>query len=372
MQGSVTRRGPSWSIRISNGFDPVTGRRVQITRTVRGSKRDAEKALTQLLHERDNGIDLSPGRVTLGAFLVQWLEDARPSLRPRTHLRYQELVNHVIPALGTRPFERLRPADVSGLYASLSGKLAPRTVGHVHRVLHRALGDAVRWGLIARNVTEAVRPPRVPQAEMVALSPVQARRLLDAAAGDRSEALYVLALSVGLRQGELLGLKWGDADLDARSLQIRRSLSWVPGVGAVEQEPKSARSRRTVLLGATAVESLRRHRARQAEYRLRTLAYDDHDLVFPNALGRWQTPQNLIQRSFHPLLERAGLPRIAFHSLRHTAASLMLSQGIDIRTISATLGHSTVALTLDVYAHLMPGMREDAAEKMDKLLAAAR
>lgn len=286
-------------------------------------------------------------------------------------VRYRELLTlHAIPTLGARPLARVTPQDLQALYTrKLEEGLAPRTVGHLHRVLHRALADALRWGLVARNVCDAVKPPKVQAQEMRALSPIEVRQLLAAAAGDPLQALYVLAVTLGLRQGELLGLRWADIDLDAGRLQVRRSIARLNGQGWLEQEPKSARSRRSVALTPLAVESLRWHRQQQLERRLKTRAWEDNGFVFANEVGRPITPQNLTQRSFQPLLERAGLPRVRFHDLRHTAATLLLAEGVHPKVVQEMLGHSTVSLTLDVYSHVTPTLQSEAAKKMQAVLA---
>ncbi len=265
---------------------------------------------------------------------------------------------------------KVSPDELQALYSrKMEEGLAPRTVGHLHRVLHRALADAVRWGRVGRNVCDVVRPPKVQAQEVRALSPDETRQLLTAAAGDPLEALYVLAVTVGLRQGELLGLKWQDVDLDGRRLQVRRSIARLNGHGWLEQEPKSAGSRRSVSLTPLAVAVLQRHRQRQLERRVKALAWEDNGFVFANEVGRPMTPQNLTQRSFQPLLERAGLPRMRFHDLRHTAATLLLAQGVHPKVVQEMLGHASIALTLDTYSHVVPGLQAEAATKMEALLA---
>ena len=203
---------------------------------------------------------------------------------------------------------------------------------------------------------------------MQTLSPEQARQLLDTAAGDRLGALYVLALSTGMRQGELLALHWENLDLDAASLQVRGTLRRVDG-GLAVLEPKTAASRRQITMPAAAVDALRRHRAAQNEERLRIgSAWHDNDLVFANEIGRPIEPGNLVRRSFQALLAQAGLPRIRFHDLRHTAATLMLSRGVHSKIAAETLGHSRVGVTLDIYSHVTPTMQREAAAAMDEVL----
>ena len=347
----------------------ANGKRVSYYSTTRKGVVDKLKTATRSI---DDGLPLHSDRQKLGQFLDRWLREvAEPGVRPSTYIRYRELLTlHVIPTLGRVPLRTVGPQDISSLYATLSKNLAPRTVGHVHRVLHRALRDALHWGLVARNACDAVRPPAVPRKEMQVLTPEQSRTLLAAASGDPLEALYVLALTTGARQGELLALKWSDFDADAGRLTIQRTVRWVNGQGSVEGEPKSQRSRRSLDLTPMAITALREHRARQMEQRVRAVAWEDNDLIFCNVVGRHIEASNLLWRSFRPLRERAGLPKkLRFHDLRHSAATLLLLQGVNAKVVSEMLGHASVALTLDVYSHVLPAMRSDATAKMEELLA---
>jgi integrase len=228
--------------------------------------------------------------------------------------------------------------------------------------LHKALKQALRWGLVPRNVCEAVDPPRVHREEIRPLSPKQARALLTAAREDRLEALYVLAIHCGLRQGELLGLRWEDIDLEARTLQVRRTLTAAKD-GPAFTVPKTAKSRRSVNLTPGVVAALRRQRERQLEERKRLAElWHDQGLVFATEVGTPLHRGNLSSRSFKPLLEKAGLPSsVRFHDLRHTCATLLLSKGVHPKLVQDLLGHSNVSVTLDTYIHVLPGMGDQAA-----------
>jgi len=373
-EGSIyQRKDGRWvaSIRLEGGR-----RRTYYAAT----EKAALKKLRAAHRALDDGLPLTSDHQTVERFLGRWLQEvAAPTLRASTYTRYQQvLTHHVIGAkaprpLGKLPLTKLSPQDLTGLYAAkLQEGLSPRTVGHIHRVLHRALRDALRWGLVPRNVCDAADPPKVPHREMRALSPEEARALLAAAQDDRLEALYVLALTTGMRQGELLALKWQDIDFTTGRVSVRRTVRWHTRQGCVEGEPKSARSRRSIQLAPMAVAALQRHRKRQAEQRLRASYWEDNDLVFANEIGRHIEATNLLRRSFYPLLERAGIPRgFRFHDLRHSAATLMLLQGVHVKVVSEMLGHSAVSLTLDVYSHVLPSMQADAAAKVEALLTAA-
>jgi integrase len=267
------------------------------------------------------------------------------------------LVNkHVAPALGNVRLSKLTPAHLQGFYCSkLDSGLSPRTVQYIHVVLHRALKQALRWGLTVRNVAEAVDPPRVPKKEITPLSPGQARAFLEAVRGDRLEALYVLAIHTGMRQGELFNLRWDDVDLDAGVLRVRGT--------------KTTRSRRTVTLSETALDALRSHLERQlGEIDKAGSLWRENGLVFATAIGTPLSRQNLTQRSFKPLLEKAGLPQIRFHDLRHTCATILLSRGVHAKFVQELLGHATIAITLDTYSHVLPGMGGGTAVAMDEAL----
>ncbi|MDO8614991.1 MAG: tyrosine-type recombinase/integrase [Dehalococcoidia bacterium] len=346
------------------------GKRRAFYGATRGAVQDKLRAAKRAI---DDGLPVSSDRQKVGHFLTRWLaEVAQPTVRPSTYTRYRELLTgHVVPALGHLPLAKLGPQDLNALYGKLAQRLAPRTVGHVHRVLHRALRDALHWGLVARNVCDAVSPPKVARAEMQVLGPEQARALIAAAAGDPLEAVYTLAILTGLRQGELLALKWRDFDAGAERLTVCRSVRWVTGLGSVEGEPKTRSGRRSVLLAPLVVAALRRHRTQQTEQRLRAIAWEDNDLIFTNEIGRHIEASNLLRRSFRPLLERADLPRIRFHDLRHTAATLLLGQGVHAKIVSEMLGHSNIAITMDLYSHVTPTMQADAAAKMEALFTVA-
>ncbi len=370
-EGSIYKRKDGrWAAVLDLGYQG--GRRKRKALYGR-TRREVQQKLFATRRALQEGLPVTSERQRLDQFLVRWLEDvACPSLRPRTYIRYREiLMCHAIPALGNRPLARITPQDLQGLYSrKLEEGLAARTVGKLHVVLHRALQDAVRWGLVGRNVCDAVRPPKVHAQEMRALSGDESRQFLAAAEGDPLEALYTLAVTTGLRQGELLALKWQDVDLEAGQLQVRRTIARVNGQGFVEQEPKSARSRRSIALAPLAVNALDRHHTRQLEKRLKALVWEESDLVFANEVGRPIEAQNLMRRSFYPLLERAELQRMRFHDLRHTAATLMLAQGVHPKVVQEMLGHSTVSLTLDTYSHVMPNMQAEAAAKMQVALSA--
>jgi integrase len=370
-EGSIRKRSDGrWEARAVV-TDP-SGARVR--RSFLGRDRAAVRdRMQEALRAESNGISMAPEKVTVEAFLASWLETTKPSIRPRTYQSYELQVRvHLSPGLGHLPLTRLSPQQVQQfLNAKAAAGLSPRSVAIIRAVLRLALRQAERWGMVSRNVATLVAAPRVIRREIRPLDPDQARRLLEVIDGDPYEALYVTALAVGLRQGELLGLAWSDVDLDAGTLRVRNALQRVDGDLRLV-EPKSATSHRLVALPAVVVTALRAHRIHQLEDRLAAGARwgsDAWGLVFLTSVG---TPMDghRVTRQFQELLERYGLPRQRFHDLRHACASLMLAQGVAPRVVMETLGHSQISLTLNTYSHVAPFLGRDAAERMDTILAA--
>ncbi len=360
-EGSIYRRTDGrWCASITLDH----GRRAHFLGRTRA---EVSRKLSAAIEARENGAIVNPPRQLVRKFMSDWLTAVEPSLRPRTVTRYGELVRlHIVPEIGSLTLTRLSPQRLQKLYATKLETLSPTTVNHVHAVLHKALGTAVRWGLVNRNVADLVDAPRIAHFEIATLSAEQARTLIDAAHGDRLEALYVLAITTGLRQGELLALRWADVDVAGASLSVRGSMQ-ATASGLRIVEPKTRTSQRQVTLSRDPVDALRRHRAAQVEERLQLgAAWEDNDLVFANVVGRPIAAGNLLRRSFEPLLRRAGLPRIRFHDLRHT---LLLGRGIHPKIVAEMLGHSRVGTTLDRYSHVTPTMQRAAADAFDAILA---
>lgn len=322
------------------------------------------------LKGQDDGLPVITERQTVAQFMQRWLKSAKPSLRIRTWDRYEQYVRlHVTPSLGKIQLANLTPLHLQRLYSQkIEAGLSPTTVRHLHAMLHRALKQGVRWNVLQRNVADFVDAPRVEHHEIATLSARQASELLTAAHGDRLEALYVMAVTTGMREGELLGVRWKDVDLDRASVQVRGTMQATKD-GLRFAETKTRSSRRPVMLPARTVEALRRHRAAQAEERLRMgAAWEDNDLVFANQAGRPIAAGNLLKRSFEPLLAKAGLPRIRFHDLRHTAATLLMEQGVHAKVVQEMLGHTRISTTLDLYSHVTPTMQRQAADAFDAIL----
>ncbi|TCJ16918.1 site-specific integrase [Rubrobacter taiwanensis] len=343
-------------------------------RYVNGKDREeVRQKLTKAMADRDSGIVVDDKNLSVGEYLDRWLFDCvRGTVRESTFSRDGYLIrNHIKPALGRIRLKNLNALHLQGFYRGrLDSGLSGSTVQKIHHVLHKGLAQAVKWDLIPRNPADAVKAPSPSKKEMHPLSADEARRLLEAARGDRFEALYVLAVYTGMRCGELLGLKWEDIDLDNHTIRVRRTLTRTEnGKKLSLGEPKTKKSRRTVKLYARVVEVLKRHRARQAEEKLKSGSlYRDQNLVFAGENGGLINPSNLRQRSFLPLLRRAGLPQIRFHDLRHTCASLLFQRNVHPKFVQELLGHASVAITLDTYSHMLPGMGGEVADTMGEAL----
>lgn len=370
-EGSIYRQKDGrWVAELFLGRD-AAGKR-QIWKHYGKTRKDVADELAKVLRDRQQGLLAKPSKQTVGGFLDSWMKDVvKNNVRPATYETYRHVLKHAEPIRDVL-LTKLTPQDLQRLYADTLAAGLGRTAQVLHAALHKALDQAVKWGLVPRNVTEAVERPKVETKEFRALTKEEADGLLKAAEEDRLYALYVLALTCGLRFGELLGLRWEDIDLDKGVLSVKHQ------VRIVDEEPefvplKTAKSRRAIKLPSVAVTALRKHRTRQLEERLRLgEVWRDYDLVFCSEVGTPLSESNVRNRSFHPLLERAGLPRVRFHDLRHTAATLLLAQGVHPKLVQEQLGHSRISTTLDVYSHVTPSMMDQVADAMDLMFSDKR
>lgn len=370
-EGSIYRRKEDglWVAELYLGRD-ANGKKV-IWRQYGKTRREVAEALTEQLKKKQDGLLASPSKQTLGQFLDAWLNDVvKGTVRPYTFASYKQMVKHFAP-LAPIPLAKLTPQQVQWLYRQKRDEGLTRTIVLMHGVLHKALGQAVKWGLVPRNIADAVEVPRVPRKQFRALTPEEASAFLEAAREDRLFALYALAISCGLRLGELLGLRWEDVDMKRRVIVVRHQLQYSGGK-PVLAEPKTDKARRTIRLPVVALAALKRHRANQFREKLRLgEAWQDTGFVFTTEIGTPLSPSNVRNRSFYPLLQKAGLPRIRFHDLRHTCATLLLAQGVHPKLVQELLGHAEIGTTLDRYSHVLPAMMEEVAQKMDSVLATA-
>ncbi len=373
MVGKPFKRGKRWCVVVEMGRDPVTDKRRQ--QFVYGSTRkEVEAEQVRLLRERDTGTMIDPTTLTVGQYLDHWLAIAIEGQRAvRTHETYGQVIrNHLSPAFGTVPLAKLLPAHLATLYARLRKEgRAPTTVLAIHAVLHNALKQAVRWQMLPRNVAEVVKPPHSASPAPVLWDEATLARFLERVRGRRLEALYVLTLNTGMRQGELLGLRWMDGDLDGTppALAVRRQQVATKRSGRLITAPKGKRARPIVLTAAT-VAALRDHRQRQDAERVAAgSAWQGTDIVFANPTGGAMAPRTLDQ-DWRLSLQRWGLPHMKFHGLRHLHATYPLLQGVHPKIVSERLGHATTALTMEIYSHVTPTMQAEAALAFDERLAA--
>jgi integrase len=384
----IVRRGKkSWRLKFD--VEPnADGRRRTRYVTVKGTRQDAQKQLTRLLAQADAGTLVEPSKITLAEYLRFWLgqSDAEnepetpPGLTPKTAERYRELAEgQIIPHLGAILLQKLRPAKVAEWHVTIlksgsrkGGPLAARTVGHAHRVLHRALERAVQTEILSRNVAAVVSPPKVDSTEIEILNEQQVYDVLRKLEGHPLYAIVALDLATGLRRGELLALRLADADLETATLLVDRSLEETK-TGLRFKAPKTTHARRTISLPPSAVTLLRDHRRKLLELRL-ALGLgkpDDDTLLFGNPDGSLLAPNRLTRR-WQDACVALDLPRVSFHGLRHTHASALIAAGLDVVAISRRMGHANPTVTLNVYAHLFKKDDRAAAAAIEMVLRTRR
>jgi len=372
MRGHITKRGKnSYSIAISMGKDATTGKYKYQWVSVKGTKKDAEKRLSEILHQLDNGTFIKPGKTTFGEYLEKWLSDyAKPNLSPRGFERYQGIITkHLIPDFGSITLTQLKPEHLQKHYTDkLNNGLSAGTVRYHHAVIHKALQTAVKWGLINRNVADGVDVPRARHNEMQTWDEYEINRFLEAAKNSPYYALFYTALYTGMRRSELLALRWCDVDFIFSQISVSRSLHHLKDGSYIFTQPKSAKSKRTISLSSFAIVALHEHRNKQEAIRAPLgITLKDDDLVFSTLEGKPLRP-NTITRAWNTIAQNAGVKIIRLHDARHSHASLMLKAGIHPKIVQERLGHSTIAMTLDTYSHVTPGLQQAAAESFDRLL----
>ena len=379
MRGTLTQRSKgSWTLTFDTGRD-ITGKRQRQTVTIRGTKRQAEARMADLIHQVDGGGYVKPGSSTVGAYLQQWLEDyAHTHVRATTLEGYRARAKHLISGLGGIRLSELRPDHLQAYYSAKlqNGRrdgqgLAPATVIKHHNLLREALSHAVKWGLLARNVADAVDPPRGQRKEMQALTSTNLHRVLNACEGTAWHPIFHTLAWTGLRRSELLGLRWKDVDLLLATLRVSQVLHQLNDGRFVYQEPKTAKGRRTIALSPSSCIELRQHRGSQErDANLLGTPLTDDSLVFGHPGGSPRSPSTLTL-AFRRLTRRLGFTGVRLHDLRHTHATLMMEQGVNPKVVSERLGHASVVITLDTYSHVLPNMQEDAVARFESAMAVA-
>jgi len=366
-----------WCSQITIGTDPKTGKPKRKTFYGRTRKEVAEK-LTKAKQTLSDGLYIEPSKATLGQWLDKWLtEYKKPQLKPSTYQSYEFWINaHIKPDLGEAPLEKLQPHILQKFYNDKlksgrrdgEGGLSTRVVRYFHAIIRQALEQAVKEGILPRNVADATNPPTIQHKPMRPLAEEELLKFFEAAKDDRYFAGYVLAATAGMRRGELCGLCWDCVDLEQGTVTVRRQLLVLKDGLSLEDTTKSKRGRRSIALTNDAIRELKAHRRRQAQERLLMgQAYQDNNLVFAREDGTPTDPRNFTKR-FQRILKRAGLPKVRLHDLRHTHASLLLSRGVHPKIVQERLGHSSISMTLDLYSHLAPGLDEAAAATLNGLI----
>jgi integrase len=371
MRGTVQKKGNKWYAVLYTGKDELTGKWQRKWFSGFRTKKEAEKFLAEKVAEITQGKYTEPSKELYADYLNTWLEDKKMQVRPSTWRTYDWLARcYVIPNLGKLELSKIKPPTLQRFYHQLQNReepLSARSVIQVHLLIKQSLDRAVKWGMIPNNPAAAVDPPRYRKKEMEVWSEDEVRRFLEVAESHRLFAAFHLAVTTGMRRGEILGLRWIDIDFEKRTLSISQALAETAN-GIVLQEPKTSSGKRSIALSQSTIDVLMKHKRSQAAEKLRAgTMYRDHGLVFASTVGTPISPRNFT-RVWYTLREKAGVKPINFHSIRHTHATLMLKQGIHPKIVSERLGHSNISITLDTYSHVIPGLQQAAIDRFDDAL----
>ncbi|NLE95577.1 MAG: site-specific integrase [Dehalococcoidia bacterium] len=375
-------KGKRYVVVVSQPVDPRTGRNRQKWVTVRGTRQDAEKKLTDLLHKIDTDTLPNPSKTTVGTYLERWLSDyATPNLSPRTVEGYRTIVkNHLVPTLGNIGLQKLTTARVAQYYREMlqhgrhdgRGGLSSTTVRQHAMVLHKAFETAIQWGLLSRNPADKVQLPRQTRPEWHPFDDEDIRRLLKACSEHRLYPLFQFAIGTGMRRSEIMGLRWCDIDLDRCAAYVTRSLHQLHNKEYVVRPPKTNAGKRTVMLTPDVVQMLRRYRAhREAHAIVMEVPFDEQSLVFCNDDGSHIRP-DYVSAVWRKYAKKVGIAGVRFHDARHFHATMLLKQNVHPKVVQARLGHSTISVTLDTYSHLLQGMQAEAIKDFDQLVFSER
>jgi integrase len=386
MRGYTAKKGKTWYAVIYEGVDPATGKEKRSWHKAGTRKDDAERLVTDLVKRRNDGEKVSSDKITFGAFLTdRWLPIQEAQLRRSTYDSYRRSIDlHVVPAVGHLRLQHLEPDDLDLFYAHLLRKgrktrkpgqagLSPKTIRNIHLMLHKALADAHRKGLVVRNVASLADAPKLSsrkRPEMRVWTASQLRRFLKAAKDRRHYPAFYLAAHTGMRRGEVLGLRWKDVDLGASRLSVRATVISV-GSDVEGSDVKTSTGLRTIDLDAGTVELLRGWRQQQASDRLPSSEMVERwgDLAFHKPGGKGEPIHpDVFSQAFERVVASTDLPAIRLHDLRHTHASLLLKAGVPVKVVSERLGHANAAFTMTVYQHVIPGMQAEAANTFARLL----
>jgi len=382
MAGSIERRGKdSWRLVVSAGTGP-DGKQDKKTKTVNAtSRREAEKLLAAFVVEVEKGLFIGTTKLTLAEFTQRWLRDyGETNLAPKTLYRYREMLNlRILPAMGHLKIEQIKPMHLLEFYKNLQedgirldnkpGTLSDRTILHHHRLLCALFNDAVEWQVIPYNPAGRVKPPKVKKKQAGYYNEKQAGALLEALETEplKYKVLVILALATGARRGEVMGLEWKDVNFETDTIEVRQVSQYLPEKGIFVKEPKNETSKRVISIPASVMDLLKTYRKEWLENRLLMGdLWQGSEMLFTSWDGKPMHPDT-ITSWFIKFLKRHNLPHIAFHALRHTSASLLIAEGVNLKSVSRRLGHSNISTTGDIYAHALRSVDQEAAAKLDNL-----
>ena len=377
-EGSIRQRKDGrWEGKVTVGIDYKTGKPIRKSFACK-TRKEVQEKVDKIKVEKAIGTFVISSKITLGEWLDQWLNVyPKYTVRIGTWESYETYIRvHIKPTLGCIPLQELRPLHLQELYnkklvsgrVKTGGKLSPKTVGYIHVVLHMALEQAVIEKLVSNNVAKLVKRPKQTKHEITPLTIEEIKIFLAATKSHRFHVPFLVECHTGLRRGELLGLRWKDIDFGNKTLSVNQSLIRTRQQGLIMSEPKTAKSKRTIPIAEEVIDMLKQHKAKQNQNKLIAgSAYNDTGLVFSSELGNPIDPRNFTEQ-FERMLEQAGLRRVRFHDMRHSHATMLLMQNVQPKIIQERLGHSTIAMTMDTYSHLLPGMQEEATEKVRQAL----
>lgn len=371
VKGHIAKKGKRYYIVVDIGRDPKTGKRQQKWFSGYRTKKEAQKDLTRILYELEKDALVIPSTDTLKEYLEYWIGQREPNLSPTTIYGYKAIINnHIVPELGNIKLNELKPLHIQEYYKKKLETLSNQTVLHHHRLLRKALQDAMQWQLIKNNPADYMESPKTKRYKAKVLDVDEIKKLLEALEGDRLEVPITLMLFLGLRRGELLALKWSDIDYKNKTITIQRNLvrAGEDGTELIIKDPKTEESIRTIPISDNVLALLKKQELKQKENKLKLGPYyKDSDFVFTTEEGELINPASF-SRMFGDFLKKHNLKKIRLHDLRHTNATLMLKSNIPTKIASQRLGHSNVSTTLDLYSHVLKDMERETTEKIDEII----
>lgn len=359
--------GAKWSFTIDLGKDEFNQRK---QKTISGfkTKAEAESACRSLIMELEKNQYIEPSKMDLEKFLKQWLDTKKTNIKQTTFNKYNSLiVNHIIPNIGNVKISKLTPMKISSFYNSLTNKLSLTTISDIHAVLKNALEQAVRWELISKNVAALVDKPKSDKKQIKVWDIDESQKFLKIAKKNNYYIAFLLALITGMRQGEILGLRWKDVDFIEKTISIIQTLSH--DGKSFNNQAKTSTGNRLITIDDSTLAEIKNHRKKMIEEQLEAKEYIDNGLVIATSKGTPLSPRNLL-RTFYKLIDVAEVSKISFHDLRHTHATMLLKQGVNPKIVAERLGHSNVRTTLDTYSHILPNMQKDTATQFAKMFYA--